>query len=631
VKVKRREVKSEKDLRDVLDSMYEASKNGNEPFYDLIELMTNRETIITAIHNIKTNKGRLTPGIDGKNINDILQMDENKLINLVRTCIGNYNPRPVRRVYINKSNGKKRPLGIPTIVDRIIQEIARMVLEPIAEGKFYDYSYGFRPYRSTEHAIAETLERIRRSKTYWVIEGDIKSFFDTINHNKLLAMLWNIGVKDKRFLMLIKKMLKAGVMEEGKWAESEEGTPQGGIISPLLANIYLNNFDWMIAKLYQQHPARFMAKHPDKTGLRIVNRKHKKCHLVRYADDWIILCETKEQAEKILKKVDKYFTHILKIQLSAEKTLISDITKNKISFLGFKIFAETSRLTGKTVGKAIPDMKRLNQKTQEVTKLIRKLDKIKPEVESDPTRHRATLIEQINSKIVGLAEYYKISNCSHIYKSLDQRIYNQAWKTWRGINGNKGLWNDFTIPANAVANRTDRHKTRKDRIFCIKVDGIYVGLTKFQFTKSTMAMKFNNKMTPYTEKGRILYERKSGTKLPLIRGTYYTELDLWYSHLAYKETKNPLRNFEYKMNREYALLRDKGKCKCCGINIIKGTLHCHHVKPRLPLEQVNKVNNLATVCLKCHKLIHSKTALEADSKTHKKILKYREQLVKPTA
>jgi len=285
MEVKKRDIKSEKDLQNILDEMYLLSKEGNEPYYDLIELMTNRETIITAIHNIKANKGKYTAGIDNKVIDDFLHMDERKLLNIIRTTIGSYNPSPVRRVYIDKQNGKKRPLGIPTIIDRIVQELARITLEPIAEGKFYEYSYGFRPYRSTEHAVAEILERIRRSKTYWVIEGDIKSFFDNINHNKLIEILWGIGIKDKRFLMIIKKMLKAGIMEKDKFTDSEVGTPQGGIISPLLANIYLNNFDWMIAKLYQQHPARYTVNDPERKGLSKVQKCHRKCHLIRYADD----------------------------------------------------------------------------------------------------------------------------------------------------------------------------------------------------------------------------------------------------------------------------------------------------------------------------------------------------------
>jgi len=350
-----------------------------------------------------------------------------------------------------------------------------------------------------------------------------------------------------------------------------------------------------------------------------------------WATHRIILCETKEQAETILKKIDKYFKNVLSIELSKEKTIITNILENKINFLGFNIFAQSEfRNKNKIMGKAIPNMKKLNNKVRDISKLIRKINKLNISYESDPPRRRAVIVEGINSKIVGLSEYYKISTCSHIYKSLDQRIYNQAWHTWRVINGNKGLWMDFTIPSKEVANRKDRHKNRNDRLFAIKIDGIFIGLTKFQFTKSVNAMKFNNKMTPYTDEGRTIYEKRIGKKLPLYRGTYYTEQDLFLSHIHYKKYQNPLRNFEYRMNREYALLRDKGQCKCCGKDIRRGTLHCHHINPRLPVNEVNKVNNLATVCILCHKFIHNNILPEISNKTLSKIENYRNKLMSPT-
>ncbi|WP_240377194.1 group II intron reverse transcriptase/maturase [Bacillus piscicola] len=630
MRVNQRKVTNEMELQGVLDSMYATSRNESKPFFGLVELMTNREVIITAIHNIKSNKGSKTAGIDNKVMDDFLHMDMEKVINCVRSVVGNYNPLPVRRVYIKKKSGKKRPLGIPAIIDRIIQEMARIVLEPIAEAKFYDYSYGFRPYRSAEHATAEILERIRRSKTYWVIEGDIKSFFDNINHNKLIEILWGMGIKDKRFLMLIKKMLRAGVMEDNTVTPNETGSPQGGIISPLLANIYLNNFDWMIAHMFQKHPARQAVKDPLRQGLSYVRRRHLRCHLVRYADDWIILCETKEQAQRILTKIDKYLWHVLGIELSKEKTKITNILENKITFLGLKIFAQSDyRNKQKYFGKAIPDMKSLNNKVREVLKDVRWIGRHQPIKEDDFIRWAAVKTERANAKIVGLAEYYKITTCSHIYKSLDQRIYNQAWHTWRKIYGKKKYWEDLTIPSNQLSNRTDRHKRRKDRLFAIEIDNIHVGLTKFQFTKSVRAMKFNEKMTPFSKEGRKLFEKRSGKKLPLQRGTYYTVMELWYSYDAYKKYRNPLRNFEFLMNREYALLRDKGRCKCCDDDIRKGILHCHHIKPYLPLDKVNKVSNLATVCRKCHLLIHSKKEI-FDSKRKDKIMKYRERLMRRT-
>lgn len=300
--------------------------------YGLIEIMKSRETIITAIHNMKSNKGSKTAGIDKKDINVYLQMEESKLLRIVRNSIDNYFPRAVKRVYIPKRNGKKRPLGIPTILDRIIQELTRIVLEPIAEAKFYEYSFGFRPNRSIEHAQREILDRVNKSQLYVAIEGDIKGFFDHINHNKLINIMWSMGIRDKRFLSLVKKMLKAGVLEDNKHLTVDEGTPQGGIISPLLANIYLNNFDWLIARKFQEHPARYGVKDSYKQGLRRVRQRHKKCQIIRYADDWVILCEDIQQAESLLTECKKYLKHVLKLELSDEKTLITDLRKKRMKF-----------------------------------------------------------------------------------------------------------------------------------------------------------------------------------------------------------------------------------------------------------------------------------------------------------
>ena len=220
MKVNRRVIRSEDELKQLLDEMYQRAKEGGS-FYGLIEMLTNEEAVVSAIHKIKGNHGSKTPGMDGKGIDEYLQMDKDELIALLQKHISDYNPQPVKRVYIPKNNiksadkSKMRPLGIPNMIDRIIQELVRMFIEPIAEAQFYPHSYGFRPYRSAEHALARMRDVSRRSKTFWVVEGDIHGYFDHINHNKLIEIMWNMGIKDKRLLAIIKKMLKAGYVENG--------------------------------------------------------------------------------------------------------------------------------------------------------------------------------------------------------------------------------------------------------------------------------------------------------------------------------------------------------------------------------------------------------------------------------
>ncbi|MEQ6388615.1 group II intron reverse transcriptase/maturase [Bacillaceae bacterium S4-13-58] len=620
MKVKGQEIRSESELISTFDTMYDLAKKGEEPFYNLIELMINEQTIITAIHNIKSNKGSKTAGIDSKDIDYYLQMPSPKLIRLIRRTINRYNPFPVKRKYIPKDNGKTRPLGIPTMLDRIVQEIARLVLEPIVEAKFFKHSYGFRPYRSTEHAVARILDLIRRNNFYYVIEGDIKGYFDNINHNKMIEIMWGLGIKDKRFLTIIKKMLKAGVMENGKVFDTELGTPQGGIISPVLANIYLNGFDWLIADMWEEHYATERVSNKNK--FRYLRRgSHTPCWLVRYADDWVILCDSRERAEQVLKVADKYLSHVLKLELSAEKTFITDVRIKPIKFLGFDIIAEKARMKDAIVGKAIPNREKLNKKVNEILKEINKLQVLKHDYD------RAAHIELINSKIVGISNYYSIGNSSFLMKKHDAKIDYRAFKTFRKIYGHN--WKSLRLPAKNLNNRFERHKDKNTQVYYVRVDDVNIGITRFSFTASRKALNFNQDMTPYTEKGRGLYKKVSGKKLPLDRPTVYNVEDLRQTALHQlhpKRKSDTLYNFEYMMNREYAFNRDKGKCKCCDDEVVSFNVHCHHINPYLPLNKVNKVKNLATICKSCHRVIHGLTKVNKNEKTTKKIEKYRKIL-----
>lgn len=238
-------------MTEVFDSIYERSNKG-EKFKNLMTIITSTDNILLAYRNIKRNNGSATPGIDKVTIYDIEKLDTEEFVNKVRKRFTHYNPRKVKRVEIPKPNGKTRPLGIPSMWDRIAQQCILQVLEPICEPKFYKHSFGFRPNRSAENAVSTAAGRINRAKMQYVVDVDIKGFFDEVDHTKLLRQIWTLGIQDKQLLVILRKMLKAPIqMPNGETIYPTKGTPQGGILSPLLANINLNEFDWWIAKQWE--------------------------------------------------------------------------------------------------------------------------------------------------------------------------------------------------------------------------------------------------------------------------------------------------------------------------------------------------------------------------------------------
>lgn len=198
------------DMVNVMDKLYEDSKNGRI-FKNLMNIITSENNIKLAFRNIKKNSGSMTCGTDKLNIKNIEKWDDEKLVNTIRNKLEWYKPKPVKRVEIPKPDGKMRPLGIPTIIDRLIQQCILQVIEPICEAKFYNHSYGFRPNRSTEHAIARCYQLINLSKLHHVVDVDIKGFFDNVNHAKLRKQIWSLGIQDKRLLCIISEMLKAPI------------------------------------------------------------------------------------------------------------------------------------------------------------------------------------------------------------------------------------------------------------------------------------------------------------------------------------------------------------------------------------------------------------------------------------
>ncbi len=621
---------NEAELKRCQDFLYQKSGQGAF-FTGLLEAMMNENTIVTAIHNIKSNKGSKTAGVDGKKMNSYLQMPKDELIQLIQKKMSHYKPKPTRRVYIPKPNGKQRPLSIPTVQDRIIQECIRLVLEPICEAKFYPHSYGFRPYRAQKHAIRGIVNVINgasksKDQPVWAVEGDIKGCFDNINQRLLLQKLWRIGVHDKRVLKIISLMLKAGYMESDLYYTTELGTQQGSILSPLLANVYLNDFDWYIGRCYMEPHRQCKHKCNDTRRLKWSGITPK--YNFRYADDWVILTSTQNEAFRLKRELTKYFKAKMKLELSEEKTFITDIREKGIHFLGFIVKAARRQRTPnpKTwtenlVGKPLPDMDRLSKKIHKLQAEIRKIETFTKPV------GKAAQIQYVNSVIMGLAQYLQPSICSNAYHEIDRRINNTALAVWKNMYPNK--YNEMQVPLKNLCNLPHRHEGYESKTFAIPIDGKWFGITMAFITHSKYESKpFDQCMTPYTEEGRrrYIYYRSKHKPLPCDRPSINEPREIALS--KYAKGKGWKYNFEFFMNREYAFIRDKGKCKCCGKYFSETAPKCcHHVQNKLTIDKINKVSNLAWLCEPCHRMVHnSPIPPELDNKTVKKIEKYREKL-----
>ena len=336
------------DLQETFDELYAQSVQ-NKEFTSLMPIIASEQNIKLAYRQIKANKGSYTPGTDGKTMADIETLTEEEYVSLIQKKLSWYKPKMVRRKDIPKPNGKTRPLGIPCIEDRLIQQCILQVLEPICEAKFNPHSHGFRPNRSAEHAINECYRLMQRSHCTFVVEFDIKSFFDNVNHRKLMRQLWTLGIRDTKLLQLIKAILHAPILlPDGTVEHPTKGTPQGGIISPLLANVVLNELDWWISSQWQdfyQVMKKPLKPQLSRNGQRDLSHEYralrktklKEMYIVRYADDFRIFCKTRKDAQAIMAAVSMWLKERLKLDVSIEKTRIVNLKKSYSEFLGFKL------------------------------------------------------------------------------------------------------------------------------------------------------------------------------------------------------------------------------------------------------------------------------------------------------
>lgn len=323
-----------------------------------------------AFRAVKRNKGKA--GVDKVSIEMYCKQLDQNLEALMRGLKrGTFQPKPVRRSYIDKGGGKRRPLGIPTVRDRVAQEVLRRLLSPLFEPLFHDDSHGFRPGRSCHTAMERLLETWRSGHRH-VLDADISGFFDCIPHEVVMRGLTNV-VADGNILRLVQKFLTAGVLENGVVQSTTLGTPQGGVLSPLLANIALNFLDW----------------HLDELGLRFV----------RYADDFVVLCRTEHQAKKAHQAV-QLFVEQLGLTLSPEKTHVTTFRKG-FSFVGFDVQSSSVKMRAKSEEK-------YKDRIRELTIRNHNLD--------------SKQVAKINAVVRGVARYFgtSFSTCTHQFQELDR-------------------------------------------------------------------------------------------------------------------------------------------------------------------------------------------------------------------
>jgi RNA-directed DNA polymerase len=549
-----------------------AQENPAYRFTNLYSLMHWDYWINGAAQAVLARPGSSTAGIDGTTRDRFKANYQEEMKKLVeRLKDKTYEPQPVRRTYIPKSNGKMRPLGIPVLRDRIVQEALRAILDPIYETDFRPCSYGFRKRRCTMDAIAVIMSLTNsKQRYYYVIEGDIKSYFDTVHHRKLLSILKK-RIADKDIIDLIWKFLKAGVMEDGLFARTETGVPQGGVISPLLANVYLNEFDkwaekkWILSP-YEQQKRR-------KVGLG-------NYRLARYADDFVILSNDGIEGVKQAKQeVKDFLENELHLQLSEEKTLITHINDG-FNFLGFHI------QRCKPEGRWVVHLRPTDKGKERVKGKIKNLTS-----RSWTWMDEYNRLTTLNAIVKGWSEYYKHTS---LLEDIEE-ITRFTWFRYLGwlLKKHKGSRKHTLIQAKT---KTIHNRTR----WTAEIREGAVTLDTYQWLPTRKELK----RSKYMQKGRngfqhpYLSDENSETPpMDYPMGETGPDESLYTATIgatSRKSRNEPLEMAELKLR---AKMRDGFKCVRCGST---EKLAAHHKKGT----KSHRIEDLETLCQKCHHAEH---------------------------
>ena len=570
------------DLQETFDKLYEKSKQG-ELFTNLIGLISSEENIKLAYRNIKRNAGSNTSGTDKKTIRDIEKLSAEKLVEMIQEKFRFYKPQPVKRKEIPKPNGKTRPLGIPAITDRIVQQCILQVLEPICEAKFHERNNGFRPNRSAENALAQCYKMIQQQNLHFVVDIDIKGFFDNVNHSKLIRQIWTMGIRDKKLICVIKQMLKAPViMPDGSKVYPDKGTPQGGILSPLLANIVLNELDWWISSQWEAMPTRTQYKPQiNKSGTICVSDKYrvlrktnlKEMYIVRYADDFKIFCRKRSDADKIFIAVKKWLKVRLKLDISEEKSRVVNLKKKKSEFLGFELKAVKKK--NKFVVQSHISQKAIKRISKSLKGQIKKIRNTKD------SRARVMEVDYYDTMVVGIHNYYKYATCvSCDCGEIQHRLHIFIFNRLKQLIRKPGVIHKKYI--------AEHYSKSKMTIFINGYPMIPIGYVQTKFPKYKKA-----KICKYTPEGRE----------EIHKTLKFDESVMTVIHLLAKSY--PIgRSIEYMDNRVSLYAAQYGKCAVTGEILWIDEIHCHHKKP-VSQGGTDEYKNLIIVREDVHKLIHA--------------------------
>lgn len=559
-------------MQNVFDRLYERSCK-NFKFRNLMQYIFNENNILLAFRNIKKNKGSTTAGTDNVDISYYMKMEADELVSYFKQELTNYVPRSVKRVVIPKANGKTRPLGIPCMKDRIIQQCIKQVLEPICEAKFHQHSYGFRPNRSTNHAIARCMQLMNKGQLHYVVDIDIKGFFDNVNHAKLKKQLWNIGIQDKNLISIIGKILKSEIEGQGI---PTKGTPQGGIISPLLSNVVLNELDWWISSQWETYDTKHKYSYLHKYRA-MKSTKLKEIWLVRYADDFKIFCRDYKTAQRIYKATKQWLKERLNLDISEEKSKITNVRKKRTEFLGLVL--KVAKKRNKYVCQS-----NMCDKAKKNT-----INKIKSQIKLIQKNCKRMEVSKLNSIILGSHNYYRCATNVNldfceinflVLKTLKNRLKNHITDEPKISETYKRLYGDYN----------GKVRTIQD----IALFPIYGCRTK-------PPMCFSQDTNNYTVSGRLILHKKLGG----------------YNHLIEHLLKSNFENqsMEFTDNKISLIAGQRGKCYVTNNNLEIGYMECHHKKPKSQ-GGTDEYKNLVWLCYEAHKLVHC-----TEQKTIEKYLK----------